>query len=171
MAKYTKAFKLKVIHHYQKGSEGLYPTSQRFGVSRSSLRKWLAQHEHHGLDNTSQFYSAAFKASVIGYRRIHGTSLMATAVRFNIPSFTTVRQWEILYKEGGIEALSAKRKGRPLKMKPPLKPYAPSQRPLSELTPDELLREAEYLRAENAYLKKLEALIQQRRSRPKTGQK
>lgn len=171
MAKYTKAFKLEVIHHYQKGLEGQRPTSRRFGIHRSLLSKWLSQHEHHGLDRTPRPYSAAFKASVIRYRRLHGTSLITTAARFDIPAFTTVRQWEILYRAGGIEALADKRKGQAPRMKPSHKPFLPGQRPLSELTPDELLREAEYLRAENAYLKKLEALIQQRRSPPKTGQK
>jgi transposase-like protein len=171
MSKYTKAFKLEVIHHYQKGLEGQTLTSRRFGIPRSLLRKWLSQHEHHGLDKTPRRYSAAFKASVVRYRRTHGTSLITTAAMFNIPAFTTVRQWEILYSAGGIEALADKRKGRTFRMKTPLKPFLPGQRPLSELTPDELLREAEYLRAENAYLKKLEALVQQRRSLPKTGQK
>lgn len=170
MAKYTKAFKLEVIYHYLKGPEGQTLTARRFGISRSSLMKWLAQQAHHGLDNTTHPSGARFKESVVLYRRAHGTSLLATATRFNIAAFTTVRTWERLYQAGGIAALQDKRKGTVGRMKRVPQP-PPDQKPASALTPEELLREVEYLRAENAYLKKLEALIQQRRSQPKTGQK
>jgi transposase len=43
------------------------------------------------------------------------------------------------------------------------KPFAPSDKPANELTPKQLQRELEYLRAENAYLKKLRALVQEKR--------
>lgn len=38
------------------------------------------------------------------------------------------------------------------------KKFIPGAKPLNEMTPTELLRELEYLRAENAYLKKLKTL-------------
>lgn len=40
------------------------------------------------------------------------------------------------------------------------KSYIPSNKPVSEMSPEELMRELEYRRAETAYLKKLEALAQ-----------
>jgi transposase len=43
----------------------------------------------------------------------------------------------------------------------------PPGKPVKELTPEEMCQELEYLRAENAYLKKLGALIQEKRLVPR----
>ena len=53
-----------------------------------------------------------------------------------------------------------------------MKPFKPPTKPLSELTQAELARYVEYLQAENAYLKKLEALAQSKaakESKPKSS--
>ena len=71
--------------------------------------------------------------------------------------------WERRYNQGGINAL-ANRRGH-LVMKKPKNSTDPqiANKPWAELTPKELLREIEYLQAENAYLKKLDALIQEKK--------
>lgn len=60
--------------------------------------------------------------------------------------------------KGGIEALMPKPRGRAvtMKQKPPAEPFDLRDTP----TVEQLLKENEYLRAEVAYLKKLDALIQ-----------
>ena len=83
----------------------------------------------------------------------------AVAAHFNIPSASRILHWQKLYNEGGIAALANKPKGRPPMTKSP-KSYIPSNKPVSEMSPEELMRELEYRRAETAYLKKLEALAQ-----------
>lgn len=65
---------------------------------------------------------------------------------------------------GGLDALASKPRGRPKKMpiaKPPTKPAAQGQ---DTRTVEELRKENEYLRAEVAYLKKLDALIQAKKA-------
>jgi len=63
--------------------------------------------------------------------------------------------------EDGVAALKPKPTGRPLKFKPS-NIKALLAKPLTELTHEELLCRAQYLEVENAYLKKLEALAQQK---------
>jgi transposase len=52
-----------------------------------------------------------------------------------------------------------------------MKPFKPPTKPLSELTQAELARYVEYLQAENAYLKKLEALVQSKKQAAQTKAK
>ena len=47
-----------------------------------------------------------------------------------------------------------------------LKPFKPTNKPVEEMTQAELMRELQYRRAETAYLKKLEAVLQARESSP-----
>jgi transposase len=71
-------------------------------------------------------------------------------------------KWRKAYESEGQTGLIAKPKGRPPKMKQPIKRKvkAPA-RPLTR--EEELLKENEYLRAENELLKKLQALVQTRK--------
>jgi hypothetical protein len=47
-------------------------------------------------------------------------------------------------------------------MPKPFKPFTPTNKPVTQMTPDELMQELEYRRMETDYLKKLEALAQQK---------
>jgi len=70
-------------------------------------------------------------------------------------------KWERCYHSGGLDALAPRQLGRPKKMPelPPPKPKAPADD--DTRTREELLAEVNHLRMENAYLKKLKALVQQ----------
>jgi len=70
-----------------------------------------------------------------------------------------VSDWERKYHEGGITALAPKSRGRPKQMKSPEPPQPLDEKPTETKTLQELQRENEYLRAEVAYLKKLDALV------------
>jgi len=86
-------------------------------------------------------------------------SLREACIRFNIPSEATVVSWKRIFETEGVQGLNNKPKGSPPKMKPPIKRKAnKSSKPLTR--EEELLKENEYLRAENALLKKLQALVQ-----------
>jgi transposase len=94
-----------------------------------------------------------------------GASIRQTAAHFNIPSTKSVSDWERIYYEEGKEALYEERRGRASKMgaKRPKKPKKDVQ------TNEDLLAEVQRLRMENEYLKKLNALVQEReRSGKKT---
>jgi len=88
-------------------------------------------------------------------------SARPAAAHFNIAAPSTITIWQRLYNEGGIAALESKPKGRPPMLKQS-EIAALLAKPSTELTHEELLRKALYLEVENAYLKKLEALAQQK---------
>ena len=172
MTKYTEQFKLEVVHDYLgAGSAGLRAVAQRYGIpSHFLVRKWVLAYQVHG--NVSQSrkqsqYSAEFKLSVLRHMWDNQLSMLQTAVRFDIRDHGMVGRWEHAYREGGVEALVPRPRGKS-------KPMAISV-PTPDIPPDddkrsreELLAEVNQLRMEVAYLKKLEALVQ---ARPKPAPK
>lgn len=166
MSKYSKHVKLKAINAYLSRTNGVEQVAASFKICPRQLRDWLSVYKQHGADALAprqqhRHYTPEFKLAVLTYKRQHSASSPEVALRFHIPSASTILVWERRYNQGGTNAL-ANRRGRPL-MKKPKNAADPqvANKPWSELTPKELLREIEYLQAENAYLKKLEALIQE----------
>jgi transposase len=84
------------------------------------------------------------------------------AALFNIRSPGSLSVWEREYRRAGLDALVGRPRGRPKSMPVPL---PPEQKPDDDKRPrEELLAELDYLRMENAYLKKLRALVQARQN-------
>lgn len=113
MSKYSLSFKLEVVQHYLSGLEGQKATAKRFGIDHSAVRKWTAAWKLHGeagLTARHFTYSPAFKESVILHMREHRLSVREVCAKFTIPAFSTVCQWERLYDEGGLEALTDSRR-------------------------------------------------------------
>jgi len=84
-------------------------------------------------------------------------SLRRAAALFNLGNSTQVGRWQQQYYSGGIEALESGKKESSIAMpKPPAKPRK-STAPITAPEPEHktLLDELNYLRMENAYLKKL----------------
>lgn len=163
MSKYDTQFKLSVVQEYLSHG-GKKRIGIRHGINPGGVVKWALAYQSHGLASLEKRkprqYTVEFKLEVLQYMQDHQVSLSPTAAHFNIASPTTIMVWQRLYNEGGITALQPKPKGAPLKFKTQdIKALLAKQ--LSELTHEELLRRAEYLEAENAYLKKLKALTQQ----------
>jgi transposase len=171
MAKYSYEFKLSVVEYYLLNKVGYRVTSNKFQVEESTVRNWIALHNHHGAEalikKPNPNYSLAFKCSVIEHMRAEKLSIRQTAAHFNIPALTTVARWKMLYESGRI-AISIKPRGRAKAMS---KPPTPPEKPLEEMTHQELLAEVRYLRTEHAYLKKLDALIQRKQLEEKNKQK
>jgi transposase len=94
----------------------------------------------------------------------HGTSIRETAAIFNIPSYETLRKWKISYETEGFDALQSKKKGHP-SMKNKNSKTTNTQVP-NEGSIEALQAENERLRMENAYLKKLNALVQNKGKSP-----
>lgn len=94
----------------------------------------------------------------------HGTSINETAAIFNIPSPSRVRKWFIDYEAEGMDGLILKQKGRP-SMKKENQKQTQKGLPV-EGSVEALQVEIERLRMENAYLKKLNALVQNKEKSP-----
>ena len=94
----------------------------------------------------------------------YGTSIFETAAIFNLPSASTLWNWHRLFETQGSAALKPKKKGRPnmkKKNQKASKKAAPTEGSIQALQ-----QELEELRMENAYLKKLNALVQNKEKSP-----
>ena len=171
MARHDEKFKKAVVKAYLSGPSGYRVLEGRYGVDQSTIRRWVDVYRRHGdagLHKKFSHYSARFKLSVLKRMWRQELSYSQVVVLFDLRGGTgVVSNWERQYHEGGLDALEPKPRGRPKKMKPPEPPKV-AVRPEDTRTLEELRKENEYLRAEVAYLKKLDALVRaQRLAAPK----
>jgi transposase len=168
MSRHSACFKRSVVDCYLLGDESYASTGAVHGVDAATVRKWVALYRAHGaagLAKKFSHYDAAFKLSVLRRMWEDGLSCREAAAAFNIRNAACLPVWERLYETGGIDALRPRRRGRPRLMPPD--PPEPQERQAAmhgdeARSREELLAELSYLRMENAYLKKLEALTRDR---------
>jgi transposase len=135
-----------------------------FGLDQATIRRWVKRFELHGvrgLRKKHSVYDEHFRLRVLRRMWREQLSYSQAIALFDIRgSPSVVARWEHLYHQGGVQALKPKPRGRPKSMRPakrPVKPVAVSD-PQAQALHD-LRQENEHLRAEVAYLKKLEALV------------
>lgn len=158
--RYNLDFKLKVIAYYMQGHTGR-ATAEEFNLDNKIVIRWVKQYQSGGIDvikpkTGKAYYSREFKHEVITTMLSQGLSQSETALKFNISSPALISHWHKAYRQEGISGLTSKRKGRTAMSKPFI-----IDKPDDEKTLAELKRENEYLRAEVAYLKKLDALLRE----------
>jgi len=95
-------------------------------------------------------YTAEFKKHVIETMQQEGLSYKETSRRFEVTGHHQIQDWERIYLAEGAEGFAVERRGRNSKG-PPAK--------FPEKIEEDLLAEVQRLRAENAYLKNLQALV------------
>jgi transposase len=157
--KYTLETKLAAVTDYLDGAESIRETAKKYGVSKTMLHRWVAKFQNHGTEGlqvTYTNYSFEFKMDVLNYMNEMGASIEEATAVFNISSSGVVRKWKQLAETRGFDALKPRIQERPSMKKPPKKTQ------LVEGSKEALLAEIEHLRMENAYLKKLKALIQEK---------
>ena len=101
-----------------------------------------------GIPNNN--YPGEIKQHVVETMRREGLSCREAAQQFGIGNHSQVSHWERIYLEEGPEGLYIERRGRGSKGRPVS---------LTKQTEEDLIAEVQRLRAENAYLKKLKALV------------
>ena len=95
-------------------------------------------------------YTPEFKIKVVETMHREKLSYCETARQFDIPN-SRVTAWERIYLEEGADGLYAERRGRKSTGRPP-----------KIKKEEDLIAEVQRLRAVNAYLKKLNALVAER---------
>ncbi|CAM5217372.1 Transposase OS=Lysinibacillus sphaericus (strain C3-41) OX=444177 GN=Bsph_1073 PE=3 SV=1 [Lysinibacillus sphaericus] len=108
-------------------------------------------------------YTVAFKMDVLNFMIEKGTSLNETAAIFKIPAPSTISAWRKQYETQGLDALQSKKKGRPSMKKESNKQS--KQAPVKVST-EALEARIKQLEMENEYLKKLNALVQNKEKSP-----
>jgi len=96
-------------------------------------------------------YTPEFKQTVIETMRKERLSYSETAREFQVNSHHRIQEWERIYLEEGPEGFRIERRGRKSTGRPP--------KQLKPEVEEDLIAEVQRLRAEVAYLKKLNALV------------
>lgn len=162
MFKYSEEFKRAIIQEYLSSSDGFKVLGNRHGVHPSLIQKWINRHRHYGdaglVSRGFNRFSPQFKLSVLERMWRESLSYSRAAIVCNVANGATISRWEKRYRENGLEGLAPpdhSKKGTMSKYtEPPCGPRTGEARTLEDLR-----RENEYLRAEVAYLKKLDALV------------
>jgi transposase len=175
MAKYDEKFKRSVVQDYLAGSGGYKRLAAKYGIDHGQIRHWVGSYRQNGDDGLSKKfsrYSAEFKLHVLEHMWREELSFNQTIHLFNLRGGSgVVSNWQHKYHEGGITALAPKPRGRPKTMKLPETPKPSREESTQAKTVQELQRENEYLRAEVAYLKKLDALVRAKQQAAQTKRK
>lgn len=98
-------------------------------------------------------YTPEFKIKVVETMRDEKLSHHEVARLFDINAHDAVAKWERIYLEEGKEGFYRERRGRKSTGRPPK---------IKKDIEEDLIAEVQRLRAENAYLKKLNALVAER---------
>jgi len=134
-------------------------------VPEEKIRTWVSHYRLHGIDGLRpkrSAYSAQFKLQVLAHQDREQLSSRQVAAVYDIRNPNQIVVWRRNLAQGGVEALGSGKHGRP-NMRPERRRPAPSNM-VSTDSAQALRDENERLRAEVAYLKKLQALIRSRRS-------
>jgi len=158
MRKFDLRFKQRVVRDYLAGKGGYKILAAKYDIANSLVRSWVAAYQHHGtagLVRQRGRYTTEFKLEVLHRRAAEDLSYRELAAIYNIGNPHSITIWQQQYERGEIcssqcispldNSMSTKKKTSP-------------RLPESEQA-DGLLRENQRLRAEVAYLKKVNALV------------
>ena len=162
MSKYSNELKLKVIKYYLEEYQSYSECCKKFNIpSATSIKTWVKKYELHGIEGIykrlKSSYDGNFKQNVIEYMHANHLSATQTANHFKLGATDVVLKWERIYYEEGPRGLYEERRGRPQKMK-----FKENKKKLNKDIEEDLIAENQRLRMENEYLKKLNALVQER---------
>ncbi len=162
MSKYSNELKLEIINYYFNNSVSYREIAKKFNIpSHKTIEKWIKKYSKHGISGLSKnqraSYSGDFKINVLEYMNENHLSFSQTAIHFNLAGAFVIEKWERIYYEKGPQALYKEQRGIARKMS------SNKQKNRKKLTrEEELVEENKRLKMENEYLKKLNALVQER---------
>lgn len=152
-----------VLSFLEEGCITYHSISKNLQTSHRLISLWVESYKVHGKAGLSfknnLNYTGEFKLKLLKEMQSKGLSLHQLSVKYLI-SPSVLSTWKRGYEKEGIRALfMSKSKGRPPKNRTDQKNN--STKAISEQ--EKLLKENTLLRAENDYLKKLQALIQKQK--------
>lgn len=165
MKKYEAEFKLEVVQSFLAGEGGAKLLGRRWSIPEEKIRTWVSRYRLHGIDGLRpkrSAYSAQFKLQVLAHQDREQLSSRQVAALYDIRNSNQVVVWRRNLDQGRLQTRESEKEEHP-KMKPKRCPVAPSSTVVADAEKN-LREENDRLRAEVAYLKKLQALIRLKRS-------
>ena len=158
--KYSKEFKLECVTKYKNGDYIKGPPGVNHRDFQKQVRRWVRQYDSLGeiaLDHNRYTLSIDKRKELI-VRVESGESYTSVAFSAGIQA-ELLKRWHKIYLQDGIEGLQSLKRGKSkMNNKPKM------EKSLEQMTDKEKIKyyqeQLEYLEAENAYLKKLRALVQ-----------
>jgi transposase len=163
---HSKDVKLDAVKRYLRGGIVYRDLAAGLGVSKSVLQRWVAWYRVHGdfdAAKATQKPDAEFKLSALRHMWENRLSYAQVTRDFKIAGHNTLREWERQYRQDGVVAFLPDPPRPPAHMTLPT--TKPEQKASAQLPVEELLAQIAQLKMENAYLKKLQALVQSQRSK------
>lgn len=154
--------KYQAVLLYLSGRYSYREVAAQTNVDKKSVILWVGLYQTHGKEalnpkSSFTFYETAFKLDVLKYRTETNASYIQTAVHFNLTSPYTVQRWEEKFEKAGSDAFVSWKEGSST---------MPKNINFTDGKMKVLEAELERLRMENAYLKKLNALVQKKDKSP-----
>jgi transposase len=148
-------------------------TGKLFDANQRQVKYWVALYSRYGeegLRMQSRYYPMEFKYKVLQDMFETHLTLQETALKYGIPSPSTVLMWKRKYDKKGLLGLNDGSRIWTENMVKEDDATSSDKKKNQELPPGgrerkDLLKEIDFLKAENAYLKKLRALVQERIAR------
>ena len=167
MSKLTIKDKIEIYERRKKG-ETISSLTKAFKVRGSNIRYLITLIKKHGYDilrkDKNRTYSKDFKLQIINRILINHESINSVAINIGLVSPSILHNWLSKFKENGYNVVEKKKGRKPKSMTKPKK----NEKVLSEKDKIKQLEEENlYLKAENEYLKKLRALVQERELKEK----
>lgn len=170
MGKLTREQKIDI---YEKRKQGISykQLSKQYGIRRDNIQYLVRLIDSHGIEilrqDRNQYYPPALKEEIINKVIKDGKSIVSTAIEYGLGSDGMLHTWIKDYKANGCVIIE-KPKGR----KPIMKKNNKPEKKYEDMTAEEKIKYLEdknlYLEAENEYLKKLRAVVQQRKEQQST---
>lgn len=163
MSKLTRGDKIEIYERRLKG-ETISSIAKSFNMNKSNIKYLINLIKKHGYDvlrnGKNRFYSKDFKLQTINRVLYNNESINGVAIDIGLPADGILHNWLSKFKENGYNVVENKKGRKPKSMTKP-----------KVLTEKEKIKQLEekvlYLKAENEYLKKLRALVQERELKEK----
>ncbi|WP_339126628.1 IS3 family transposase [Fusobacterium nucleatum] len=167
MSKLTRENKIE-IYERRKNGETFSSLAKAFDVHKSNIEYLITLIKKHGFDilrkDKNRLYSKDFKLQIINRILVNHESINSVAIDIGLPAPSILHNWLSKFKENEYNVVEKKKGRKPKSMtKPKKNDKVLSEKEKIKLLEDEII----YLKAENEYLKKLRALVQERELKEK----